>query len=470
VGSGFPTTFLLLFIGARRLQPAGSLKENPVRSLKAVPSMKGILGLILALAAVCGGQAAEAAKPGPNVLFLFTDDQRHDTIHALGNPHIKTPNLDRLAQNGFVFRNCYCMGSTVGAVCLPSRTMVMTGRSLYRLPKVQGEQAPADLALLPRAFKQAGYTTYRTGKKGNTCLYGNAAFDQNVYDDGRDAQSSERYADRVIAFLNQQPADKPFFAQIDFPHPHDPRNAPAEYLAMYEPARLPLPKNYLPEHPFDNGELKIRDEKLAAWPRTPEAMRRHLADYYATITCLDAQVGRILEALEKTGRAGNTIVVFSSDHGLAVGGMHGLMGKQNLYEHNKPPLIFHGRGIPKGQSDALVYLFDIFPTLCELADLKDPSSVDGLGLAPIIRGEKAREREWVFGAYRTGQRMIRDGRWKLLKYNAGGVRNRQLFDLASDPDEIKNLADDPKYRDQLERLEKLFAEGQRWAEDPVKDF
>jgi arylsulfatase A-like enzyme len=236
---------------------------------------------------------------------------------------------------------------------------------------------------------------------------------------------------------------------------------------MYPPDKVPLPRSFLPQHPFDNGELQVRDEKLARLPRTPEEMRRHLADYYAVISFMDAQIGRILAALEKNDQARNTIIIFSSDSGLAVGGLHGLMGKQNLYEHNKPPLLIHGPGIPKGKSEALVYLFDLFPTLCDLTGTPTPTGLDGQSLLPILKGEKTKVRDSLFGAYRDCQRMVRDERWKLLKYNAAGVRNVQLFDLANDPDEVTNLAADPRHREQVIRLEKLLVDAQKWAGDPL---
>lgn len=428
--------------------------------------MNRILLAVLALAAAAPAAAQQPAPKRPNILFLFTDDQRWDTVAALGNPHIKTPNLDRLARDGFVFTNTYCMGSMVPAVCLPSRTMLMTGRSLFHIP-AKGQKAAPGVPLLPRALADAGYVTYRTGKKGNTFLPANEAFHENVYDERRDAQATERYADRVIDYLAKAPKDKPFFVHVAFSHPHDPRNAPAEYLKMYPPDKMPLPKSFLPQHPFDNGELYVRDEKLAPHPRTPEAMRRHLADYYAVVSFMDTQIGRILAALERNGQAGNTIILFSSDQGLAVGGLHGLMGKQNLYESNKPPLFVYGPGIPKGKSDALVYLFDLFPTLCDLAGAPIPRGLDGLSLVPVLKGDKTKVRDWLFGAYRDGQRMIRDERWKLLKYNASGVRNIQLFDLRNDPDELTNLATNVKHRDEVARLEKLLSEAQKWAGDPL---
>jgi arylsulfatase A-like enzyme len=229
-------------------------------------------------------------------------------------------------------------------------------------------------------------------------------------------------------------------------------------MELYDPARIILPKNFMPRHPFDNGELDVRDEKLAAIPRSPDEMRRHLADYYATITCLDHHIGRILETLAATGRAGNTIVVFTSDQGLAVGGRHGLMGKQNLYEHFKSPLIVAGPGIPHGRSDALVYLFDLFPTLCDLAGTTTPPAADGISLLPIIQGEKPRVRELLFAAYRDCQRMVRDERWKLIWYPK--IDRYQLFDLARDPWELEDLSGRSEQRARVDELKKLLVKEQ----------
>jgi arylsulfatase A-like enzyme len=417
--------------------------------------------------AVC---RADSPRTRPNVLLILSDDQRWDTIAALGNPEIQTPNLDRLAKEGFRFNNASCMGSMVGAVCLPSRTMLITGQSLWKCPQqMRAKTAPEGTPLLPRVFNKAGYVTFHCGKAGNSCTFGNAEFQTNIETKGRTASSATEHADEAIKFHKALPKDKPFFMYLAPPVPHDPRLAPEEYLKKYDPAKLSLSKNFLPDHPFDNGELRIRDEELAPHPRTEEAMKRHLADYYATISHLDAQVGRIMRALKERGLAENTIIIFTSDQGLAVGGRHGLMGKQNLYEHVKPPLIFNGPGIPQGESNALVYLFDLFPTLCELAGLETPAAVEGKSLAPIIAGESPRVRETLFGAYRSSQRMIRDERWKLLKYNASGVKNTQLFDLATDPDELQNLASDAKHAEQVARLEKLLAAARKQYGDPV-DF
>ncbi|MEX2114915.1 MAG: sulfatase-like hydrolase/transferase [Pirellulales bacterium] len=414
--------------------------------------------------------AAESRPQRPNILFVFTDDQRWDTVGALGNPEIRTHNVDRLVERGFHFNNAYCMGSMVGAVCLPSRTMLITGRSLWRIPEnPRAKVAPEGVPLLPALLNDAGYVTFHCGKAGNSCTFGNAAFQTDIPTEGRTPTSATEHADEVLKFLRQHDGQRPFFVYLAPPVPHDPRTAPAEFMKMYDPQKLSLSKNFLPEHPFDNGELRVRDELLAPIPRSEAVMREHLAEYYATISHLDHEVGRILNELDQRGLADNTIVIYSSDQGLAVGGRHGLMGKQNLYEHVKPPLIVAGPGIPHGQSDALVYLFDLFPTICELAGVQTPAVVEGKSLLGIVEGRQRAVRDSVLGAYKDCQRMVRDARWKLLQYNAGGVRNTQLFDLQADPEELHNLAQDPEHAAERKRLERLMIEERRQFDDPV-DF
>ncbi len=404
-------------------------------------------------------------------MFFFTDDQRWDTIAALGNPEIHTPNLDRLVAEGFHFNNTYCMGSMVGAVCLPSRTMLATGRSLWRIPdNARAKTPPPGVPLLPVLLDEAGYVTFHSGKAGNACTFSNALFHTNIETRRRSAESATEHAENAITFLRAHDGKKPFFIYLAPPVPHDPRLAPPEFTKLYDPDNITLSRNFMPEHPFDNGELMIRDEKLAAHPRTAEEMRRHLADYYATISHMDHEVGRVLDTVREQGWADNTIVIYSSDQGLAVGGRHGLMGKQNLYEHVKPPLIFAGPGIPHGQSDALVYLYDLFPTICGLAGAETPTVVEGRSLLPVVAGKQSRVRDWLFGAYKDCQRMVRDERWKLIEYKANGARNTQLFDLQNDPDEVHNLAADPNHAEPLKRLRALLIKGQREFGDPCPSF
>ena len=341
--------------------------------------MESICKCLLAvstLAAVWGEAcAAKAAKP--NILFLFSDDQRADTIAALGNEHIQTPNLDRLVQQGTVCSRAYCMGALQGAVCVPSRAMLMSGRTLFRVSTTLQDQVT-----WPGMFARAGYSTFMTGKWHNgpesaqrSFAEGKAVFFGGMGDPyqlpvedfqpgGRPTNkrlsgkhSVELFADSAVEFVKRQKSDRPFLCYVAFNAPHDPRLAPKRYHEQYNANKPPVPGNFLAQHPFNNGDLVGRDERLAPWPRTPNIVRQHLADYYAAITFLDAQVGRILDALRASGNYENTLIVFSSDHGLAIGS-HGLFGKQNLYDPSMhAPLIFAGPKVPKGkQSEALCYL------------------------------------------------------------------------------------------------------------------
>jgi arylsulfatase A-like enzyme len=203
--------------------------------------------------------------------------------------------------------------------------------------------------------------------------------------------------------------------------------------------------------------MLVRDEKLERWPRTEAAVRKHLRDYYAVITGLDHHIGRLLAELKRQGLDKDTIVVFSSDHGLAVGS-HGLFGKQSLYEHSmKVPLVFAGAGIPKGESAALAYLMDVFPTVCDLTGAKAPAGLDGRSLAPVVTGKAAKVRDSLFLAYRDVQRAVRDERWKLIRYPK--INRAQLFDLEGDPHERKDLSGD---RSQAKRIEAMAALLRDW--------
>lgn len=407
---------------------------------------------------------APALAAKPNVVLVLADDQRSDTIRALGNAEIHTPNLDKLVGRGFTFTNAYCQGSMIPAVCAPSRTMLLTGRSLFRIPAPQAKTY--DGATLPGVFESAGYDTLHVGKPGNSFRVAHQKFGKNVEIAHRNAPTAKDCADAVIDFVKgRKKDDKPFFVYLAPSVPHDPRVAPPEFHKLYDPAKITLSKNFMKQHPFDNGELAVRDEKLAAIPRTEEEMRKHLADYYACISALDHELGRVLDAVP----ADNTVVVFTSDQGLAVGGRHGLMGKQNLYEHFKSPLVVAGPGVPKGKSDALVYLFDLFPTLCQFAGAEVPKGVEGKSLSPVMGGKEAKTRDTLFAAYKDVQRMVRDERWKLIWYPK--VERFQLFDLASDPDELKDVSASADHATKLKEMKALLAGEQKaWGDNinPVK--
>ena len=399
---------------------------------------------VLLLSGLSAVSAADLKPVKPNLLHIHADDHRADGLHALGTEALKTPNLDTLVERGTTFACCYTMGSMVGAVCLPSRTMMLTGRSLFHLG---GRGTPVTgLTPLPTVIKAAGYETWHMGKSGNEYKAGIQAFDINIVDDAKGAGeqnsrafSSRRHADRAIEFLKRRDPSKPFYIYLAPPVPHDPRLAEPQFHRLYEAAKLPLSPAFLPQHPWDNGDMTVRDEKLAPWPRTPEDTRRQFADYYACVTGLDHHVGRIFEALKQSGQFQNTIIVFTGDNGLSLG-EHGLFGKQNLYELGgmHVPFVLAGPGIPKGRSEALVYLMDLFPTFCDFAGATLPAGTEGRSLRPVIEGKAAKVRDVLYTAYQQGQRSIRDDRWKLIRYPL--VDRTQLFDLAADPLELNNLA------------------------------
>lgn len=198
-----------------------------------------------------------------------------------------------------------------------------------------------------------------------------------------------------------------------------------------------------------------RDEGLAPWPRTPEIVGDQLCEYYGLVTHLDEQVGRILRALQDSSQADNTYVVYTADHGLAMGS-HGLLGKQNIYEQSMQcPLILSGPGIPRGESsDAFTYVHDTYATVCSFAGITPPQDVDSRNLTPIMHGTEKRVRDSVFLPFQNNQRAINDGRWKLHIYPQ--INHQLLFDLKSDPHEMNNLAENATHAVEVSRLTALM--------------
>jgi arylsulfatase A-like enzyme len=229
-----------------------------------------------------------------------------------------------------------------------------------------------------------------------------------------------------------------------------------------------VPKNFMPVHPFDNGEMKVRDEMLAPHPRTEAEIRKHIAAYYAMISEVDAQIGRVLDAVERSGEAGNTYVMFAGDNGLAVG-QHGLMGKQNMYDHSlRVPLVISGPGVKGGEkADGLCHIMDLCPTICDLSGVPAPAKSEGRSLAPVLRNPRARLRTDVFAAYQNFQRAIRTDRLKLILYNVNGEKHTQLFDVLKDPLEINNLAEQPGQAGRVRELRALLAKRSQEAGDKV---
>lgn len=427
----------------------------------------------------------------PNVVFLLADDLRADTIAALGNPHIRTPNLDRLAREGFAFTEAHITGGSQPAVCVPSRAMLLSGRQLFAV----ADGIHGDMPLWPEELRRAGYATMGVGKwhngaasyarcfsAGGAIFFGGMhdhwkvptqAFDpMGRYSTSRTTAagtySSKLFTDEALRLLAERDPIRPFALFLAYTTPHDPRTPPPEFARLYGPDSIPLPPNFLPRHPFDNGELEVRDELLLGWPREPAAIRAELAAYYAMITDLDQQVGRLLHYLDREGLADRTLVVFAADNGLALGS-HGLLGKQNLYEHSvRVPLIVRGPRVPAGgRSNALCSLVDLFPTMCDLTGVPAPAGLDGRSLVPLLRGAATKVHEYLPFAYRDVQRGIRTEGLKLIEYRVAGTRHTQLFDLVQDPHERNDLASDPARVGDIERLSSLLAAWQRQADDAL---
>jgi arylsulfatase A-like enzyme len=423
-----------------------------------------------------------AAETKPNIVFLFADDQRADTIGAHGNPHIQTPNLDRLATSGFSFRKNFCAGSFSGAVCVASRAMLMTGRHWMNIPSEKVASDWKQLPLLPAVLESEGnYRTFIIGKwhNGKATLRKAFSSGRSVYMGGManhadfkvqdliDGELSPKrhaggfstsvFADAAVDFIEAADSDQPFFLYVAFTAPHDPRNPPDSYRRMYYDKRPPLPKNFLPQHPFVNAPQTTmgRDEGLAPWPRTPEIISDQLCEYYGLVTHLDEQVGRILQALKDSPHADSTYIVYTADHGLAMGS-HGLLGKQNIYEQSMQcPLILSGPKIPQGESsDAFTYVHDTYATVCSFAGIKPPQGVDSRDLTPLMQGSSSKIRDSVFLPFQDNQRAINDGRWKLHIYPH--INHQLLFDLKSDPHEMNNLAEDAEHASEVSRLTALM--------------
>ena len=414
------------------------------------------------------------AAQKPNILFILTDDQAPHTLSTYGNKVCYTPNIDRLASSGIVLDRAYHMGSMSGAVCSPSRTMIMSGRTLWHLPargkkhlkKEEGKASGADILnnTIPAVFNRAGYETFRTCKNGNSYGLANALF-QIVKDkscrNADEENGSQWHGRQVLNFLNERSSrkeKKPFMIHFGFSHPHDARTGRADLLKKYgavncvdppsqiNPKSPRLPASWLPEHPFHHGHPGLRDEERVPGVKTSRSeatVRNELGREYACIENIDEQVGLIMKKLKDIGELENTFVIFTADHGIAVG-RHGLMGKQNLYEHSwRVPFIASGPGIRAGtRAPGNAYLLDVLPTICDLAGIEIPDTVQGKSLQPVLTGERKFVREVVYGAYcggtKPGMRSVRKGDWKLIKYDLleGEVRETQLFNLNQNPQEL----------------------------------
>ncbi len=424
-------------------------------------------------------------KPKPNILFIFADDQAYYTVHAQGNSEIITPTLDRLTREGVTFTHAYNMGAWHGAVCVASRTMLNTGRFVWRA--YRNEKKLKELAhnrqFWSQMMEDAGYETYFSGKWhvkiSPDSIFNNVSHIRpgmpkdtpegynRPIEGKKDIWSpydtafgghwkggkhwSEVLADDAESFLSKaSESDKPFFMYLAFNAPHDPRQSPKKYVDMYPLESISIPESFVPEYPY-NGKIgygrSLRDERLAPFPRTEYAVKVNRQEYYAIITHMDDQIKRIIAALEKTGKKDNTYIFFTADHGLACGN-HGLMGKQSMYDHSiRPPMIVIGPDIPKNQkSNTDVYLQDVMASALELAGAEKPGYVEFNSLIDLAKNKTLKGKyNAIYGCYTDAQRMIRKDGYKLIVYPK--AETTLLYDMKNDPLELNDLNGEEQYSD-----------------------
>jgi uncharacterized sulfatase len=457
-----------------------------------------VVTLALAAGAV---QPASAQQPRrPNVLLIMADDL-NDDMGTFGHPLVKTPNLDRLAARGVRFDRAY----TQFPRCSPSRVSLLTGLrpDTTRIHDLQTDFRTIlpDVVTLPQMFKRNGYVSARVGKiyhYGNPGDIGTSGLDDarswDVVVNPRGVDKDEegqltnytpkrglgsslsfyaspapdeehtdgKVASETIALLEKN-KDRPFFIGAGFYRPHCPFIAPRKYFDMYPLDNVAVPK-FTPE--------LLERVPAAAWFTTPpnwgidEAGQREvIRAYFASISFLDANVGRVLDALDRLKLADNTVVVFISDHGYHLGDHAGQWMKQTLFERSaRAPLVIAGAGVGgKGRSSPrIVEFLDLYPTLAQLAGVAPPANLHGRSLAPLLANPSA---DWDHPAVTQVRRgpaaetymgySIRTEKWRYTEWD-GGKRGAELYNEADDPDEMRNLAADSGYSGIVRQLQQLL--------------
>jgi len=422
------------------------------------------------------------ARGGPtkNILFIAVDDL-NDWVGCLGgHPQAKTPNIDRLAARGTLFTNAHCQAP----LCNPSRSSVLTGlrpstTGIYALqPGFRTLPALKDHVTLPQHLAALGYSTFAAGKifhDGSVApadrpkelqSWGDVgampyparkfvatpdpikAMDWGVFPEEDEKQGDWRIAESAIKRLKSLPEGRPFFVGVGFRLPHVPCFASRPWFDLHPEQTLILPpvndddRNDIPEFAW-YLHWKLPEPRLS-WLRRTNQWRPLVRAYLASTSFMDSQVGRVLDALEATGKADNTLVVLWSDHGWHLG-EKGITGKNSLWERStRVPLIFAGPGIPQGARCAQpTELLDIYPTLVELAGLPPRQGLEGHSLVPQLRDAKA-SRPWpAITTHGPGNHAVRSEHWRYIRYANG---SEELYDHRSDPHEWVNLANDARYR------------------------
>ena len=449
---------------------------------------------ILLLLMLFGGFDASAAQP-PNVLFISVDDMNND-LGCYGHRLVKSPNIDRLARRGARFDRAYCQFP----LCSPSRSSLMTGlrpdaTRVFDL-RYHFRTGLPDAVTLSQFFTNKGYYAARVGKiyhYGNPGQIGTSGLDdppswQEVFNPaGRDRTTiesnivnytpgrglgsamclladkegkDEEHTDGMVATkaieLLEKHREKPFFLAVGFYKPHTPYVAPQKYFDLYPPRKISLPPTGATNHV---PELALASTRPWPWfGATEEQARECKRAYYATISFVDAQIGRVLDALDRLKLADNTIVVFWSDHGYLLG-EHGLWMKQSCFEESaRVPLIIAAPGKQRGRAcSQIVELVDLYPTLVDLAGFEVPRHLHGVSLVPLLKNSNA---EWNRPAFTQVQRgnfpghSVRTARWRYTEWDFG-AKGVELYDHKNDPRELKNLAKDPRYAEVLSKIKAL---------------
>ncbi|MFS4446994.1 sulfatase-like hydrolase/transferase [Maribacter sp. 2307UL18-2] len=491
--------------------------------------MKKLSYLLLTLFILgCQAEQKEVVKK-PNIVFVFADDLTYTAIQALGNEEVRTPNLNRLVNQGTTFTHTYNMGAWNGAVCAASRAMIISGRSVWDVDNFrQGWKTNTNFdQTWGKLMEGAGYDTYMTGKwhvdapadsvfqnvvhvrpgmprdawsHQGTIPYINKMIAEEAPDEAIRAIGynrplhendtlwtptnkdfggfwqggkhwSEVLKEDALGFIAQtEQSEKPFFMYLAFNAPHDPRQAPQKYLDMYPLENISVPKSFIPMYPFKdsigNGQ-DLRDEALAPFPRTEYAIKTHIKEYYALITHLDDQIGAILDGLESTGKMDNTYIIFTSDHGLAMG-RHGLLGKQTQFDHSiRPPFMIVGPDVPAGKKIAAdIYLQDAMATSLELAEIQKPEYVFFHSVMDLVDGSRTNSHyDGIYNGYIKFQRMIRKDGFKLIVYPK--LDKVLLFDMENDPEEMNDLANNSTYKEKVQTLFQELLQLQKELNDPL---
>lgn len=442
--------------------------------------MKLFRALALVSALLWLSPAAASAARKPNILFIAIDDQNDWIGHMGGHPQAKTPHLDRLAARGTTFLNAHCQGP----LCNPSRASLLTGlrpssTGIYGLsPGIRDVEITRNHVTLPQTFTQAGYFTYTCGKiyhdgsikpKDRAAEFNewgpapgmgrppkpfaslpeprHPAMDWGPFPEKDEDAADYKIASAAIDALQRAPTDKPFFVACGFRLPHVPCYAPQKWFDLYPDDKLVLPpvlENDRDDTPRFSWYLhwSLPEPRLKTL-QTRNEWRPLVRAYLASVSFMDAQLGRVLGALETTGRADNTIVIVWGDHGWHLGEKL-ITGKNTLWDRStKVPLIFAGPGITKGQKCRRpAELLDIFPTLLELAGMPKRDDLEGHSLVPQLKDAGA-PRSWpAITTHNQGNHGIRTEKWRYIRYADG---SEELYDMEADPKEWKNLAADARF-------------------------